>query len=151
MFFWWICGGESGLPVLFLCHLRTALNSFFLLRAQKQTISLVISLCLNIFFLVASLLRVLAVMQSLSSMSPPRIVQGLTSVAMCQKPKPPDYQAYQMFQSRVGPGNSTTSPLLVSGSFSCVLKISNILKAICYIQSLISSCFVLRLSGGLNC
>ena len=23
MFFWWICGGESGLPVLFLCHLRT--------------------------------------------------------------------------------------------------------------------------------
>ena len=21
MFFWWICGGESGLPVLFLCHL----------------------------------------------------------------------------------------------------------------------------------
>ena len=24
MFFWWICGGESGLPVLFLCHLRIA-------------------------------------------------------------------------------------------------------------------------------
>ena len=24
MFFWWICWGESGLPVLFLCHLRTA-------------------------------------------------------------------------------------------------------------------------------
>ena len=24
MIFWWICGGESGLPVLFLCHLRTA-------------------------------------------------------------------------------------------------------------------------------
>ena len=24
MFFWWICEGESGLPVLFLCHLRTA-------------------------------------------------------------------------------------------------------------------------------
>ena len=23
MFFWWICGRESGLPVLFLCHLRT--------------------------------------------------------------------------------------------------------------------------------
>ena len=23
MFFWWICGGESGLPVLFLSHLRT--------------------------------------------------------------------------------------------------------------------------------
>ena len=27
MFFWWICEGESGLPVLFLCHLRTALPS----------------------------------------------------------------------------------------------------------------------------
>ena len=24
MFFWWICWGESGLPVLFLHHLRTA-------------------------------------------------------------------------------------------------------------------------------
>ena len=24
MFFWWLCGGESGLPILFLCHLRTA-------------------------------------------------------------------------------------------------------------------------------
>ena len=24
MFFWWIFGGESGLPVLFLCYLRTA-------------------------------------------------------------------------------------------------------------------------------
>ena len=24
MFFWWICGRESGLPILFLCHLRTA-------------------------------------------------------------------------------------------------------------------------------
>ena len=24
MFFWWICGGESGLPILFLHHLRTA-------------------------------------------------------------------------------------------------------------------------------
>ena len=24
MFFWWICEGESGLPILFFCHLRTA-------------------------------------------------------------------------------------------------------------------------------
>ena len=22
MFFWWICGGESGLPIVFFCHLR---------------------------------------------------------------------------------------------------------------------------------
>ena len=28
MFIWWICGGESGLPVLFLRHLRTALVLF---------------------------------------------------------------------------------------------------------------------------
>ena len=28
MFFWWIYWGESGLPVLFLCHLRTALVNF---------------------------------------------------------------------------------------------------------------------------
>ena len=25
MLFWWICGGESGLPILFLHHLRTTL------------------------------------------------------------------------------------------------------------------------------
>ena len=24
MVFWWICRGENGLPILFLCHLRTA-------------------------------------------------------------------------------------------------------------------------------
>ena len=30
MFFQWICGGESGLPILFLCHLRTApLKNYF--------------------------------------------------------------------------------------------------------------------------
>ena len=27
-FFWWICGGESGLPVLFLRHLRTTSLTF---------------------------------------------------------------------------------------------------------------------------
>ena len=30
MFFWWICGGESGLPVLFLHHLRATSNMYFL-------------------------------------------------------------------------------------------------------------------------
>ena len=30
MFFWWICGGESGLPVLFLRHLRTTSKTFLL-------------------------------------------------------------------------------------------------------------------------
>ena len=30
MFFWWICEGESGLPVLFLCRLRTASWRFLL-------------------------------------------------------------------------------------------------------------------------
>ena len=29
MSFWWICGGESGLPVLFLRHLRTTPVVFF--------------------------------------------------------------------------------------------------------------------------
>ena len=28
MFFWWICGGESGLSVLFFCHLRTTPQTF---------------------------------------------------------------------------------------------------------------------------
>ena len=31
MIFWWICGGESGLSILFLCHLGTALVVLFLL------------------------------------------------------------------------------------------------------------------------
>ena len=30
MFFWWICGGENGLPILFLCHLRTPHNRSYL-------------------------------------------------------------------------------------------------------------------------
>ena len=30
MFFQWICDGESGLPILFLCHLRTAPPILFL-------------------------------------------------------------------------------------------------------------------------
>ena len=32
MFFWWICEGETGLPVLFLCHLRNSLCLFFFKR-----------------------------------------------------------------------------------------------------------------------
>ena len=31
MFFWWICGGESGLHILFLRHLRTALIVIYLI------------------------------------------------------------------------------------------------------------------------
>ena len=31
VFFWWICGGESVLPVLFLCHLREMSKSWTLL------------------------------------------------------------------------------------------------------------------------
>ena len=37
-FFWWICGGESGLPVLFLCHLRTTLTFLFYLSFLSLTI-----------------------------------------------------------------------------------------------------------------
>ena len=33
MFFQWICGGENGLPVLFLCHRRTASLHFFFISA----------------------------------------------------------------------------------------------------------------------
>ena len=33
MFFWWICGGESGLPVLFLHYLRTA-SCLFIFYAE---------------------------------------------------------------------------------------------------------------------
>ena len=36
MFFWWICGGEIGLPVLFLCHLRTTSLLPIVLKDQKD-------------------------------------------------------------------------------------------------------------------
>ena len=35
MFFWWILGRESGLPVLFLCHLRTTSQFFNLVQPRK--------------------------------------------------------------------------------------------------------------------
>ena len=34
MFFWWICWGESGRPILFLHHLRTASDFVFLKRKK---------------------------------------------------------------------------------------------------------------------
>ena len=44
MFFWWICGGESGLPVLFLRHLRTAPHpSVSSLLSHKLTLTKQIS------------------------------------------------------------------------------------------------------------
>ena len=33
MIFWWICGGENGLPLLFLCHLRITELILFLFLA----------------------------------------------------------------------------------------------------------------------
>ena len=33
LIFWWICGGESDLPILFLCHLRTAASQSYFLTA----------------------------------------------------------------------------------------------------------------------
>ena len=42
MFFPWICGGESGLPVLFLCYLRTAsMILLFWMLSFKPAFSLV--------------------------------------------------------------------------------------------------------------
>ena len=41
MFFWWICGGESGLPVLFLHHLRTA--SFAIILEPPKIKSVTVS------------------------------------------------------------------------------------------------------------
>ena len=47
MFFWWICGGESGLPILFLLHLRTALRLFSNNRNSTQ-ISITIQAEINL-------------------------------------------------------------------------------------------------------
>ena len=73
MFFWWICGGESGLPVLFLRHLRTTLRLFSNNRNSTQisiTIQAEINLgawttvlrlssssCLTLFFLSLTVLN----------------------------------------------------------------------------------------------
>ena len=34
MIFWWICGGESRFPILFLCHLETAPSISFFIEVQ---------------------------------------------------------------------------------------------------------------------
>ena len=39
MFFWWICGGESGLPILFLFHLRTTPQSLLLNMMSRFVIA----------------------------------------------------------------------------------------------------------------
>ena len=39
MFFWWICWGESGLPVLFLSHLRTASSVFSYIVSITECVS----------------------------------------------------------------------------------------------------------------
>ena len=36
MISWWVCGGESGLPILFLCHLRTAPQGSLFFAAQTS-------------------------------------------------------------------------------------------------------------------
>ena len=36
MLFWWICGGESVLPVLLLCHLGSSPRRIFIKQKQKK-------------------------------------------------------------------------------------------------------------------
>ena len=37
MFFWWICGGESGLHIIFQCHLGTAFINLFCIYRNVTT------------------------------------------------------------------------------------------------------------------
>ena len=48
MFIWWICMGESGLPILFLCHLSSSCISF--LNPSSSHCSEVCSVISNFFF-----------------------------------------------------------------------------------------------------
>ena len=48
MIFWWICGEESGLPILFLCHLGTAHSlscSFFVIYSSLPRRNITFSIC----------------------------------------------------------------------------------------------------------
>ena len=48
MIFWWICGGESGLPILFLCHLGTAHSlscSFSVIYSNLPHRNITFSIC----------------------------------------------------------------------------------------------------------
>ena len=48
MIFWWICGGESGLPILFLCHLGTAHSlscSFSVIYSSLPHRNITFSIC----------------------------------------------------------------------------------------------------------
>ena len=53
MFFWWICGRESDLPVLFFCHLRTTsnfvlfLNSIILLLKERKYWKIMLGMSCN--------------------------------------------------------------------------------------------------------
>ena len=53
MFFWWICGRESGLPILFLCHLRTA--PLFSINYWEQCWNLQLEFWIFLFFLFRSI------------------------------------------------------------------------------------------------
>ena len=53
MFFWWICEGESGLPILFLCHLRTAPWTTFFFFCKSIMFSLFkngVCVCICVYF-----------------------------------------------------------------------------------------------------
>ena len=54
MFFWWICGGESGLPILFLCHLSSHLSLLFNMLSKLIIAFLPRSKCLLISLLQSS-------------------------------------------------------------------------------------------------
>ena len=53
MFFWWICRGESGLPVLFLCRLRIAPITSLYVESKKKIITFRVTckLCFHLPFL----------------------------------------------------------------------------------------------------
>ena len=62
MVFWWICGGESGFPILFLHHLRTSLPLIFLKRSLVFPILLFSSISLH--WSLRKVLSVLAILRN---------------------------------------------------------------------------------------
>ena len=58
MFFWWICGGESVLPILLLCHLSSSSNNypFYIYKVCSSSFSFQILLTCTTSFLFIFLL-----------------------------------------------------------------------------------------------
>ena len=142
MFFWWICGGESGLPVLFLCHLRTA-------PPRWTFVGKVMSLLFNMMsrlvvaFLPRSKRLLISWLQSLSAVIlEPLKIKSLTvsivSPSICHEVMEPDAMILVFWMFSFKPTFSLSSFTFIKWLFSSSLLSSIRVVLSAYLRLLIS-------------